>query len=256
MKLLARTQPLARYPIRRCLEVIRQLCFDGVEICLENEDIAPARLDAALVAAVRERVRALGLSPFSISYHKNYVYDDTFLRETQEAIRWTREFGTDIFVFAGTRPRPDDPGAWRRMVDRTGELARVAEACSVTLAEEFEPSFIVGSTAELLRLFDEVRSPRLAANLDLGHVFLCDPDPIAAIHQVGSRIVHCHIENMSTGVHEHRLPWEGDMDLSAYLEALRQEGFAGGLALDLYKQDYESVAAESLAYLRQILART
>lgn len=28
MKLLARTQPLAQYPIHRCLEVIRQLAWD------------------------------------------------------------------------------------------------------------------------------------------------------------------------------------------------------------------------------------
>lgn len=254
MKLLARTQPLAKYAIHRCLEVIRQLGYDGVEICLENPDLAPARLDAALVAAVHAQVADLGLAPYSVSYHKDFIHNDTFLRETQEAIRWTPEFGTDLFVLAGTRKRPDDPDEWPRMVDRTGELVRVAEECGVTLAEEFEPGFIVGCTAELLRLFEEVGSPRLAANLDLGHVFLCDPDPLAAIRQVGSRIVHGHVENMAAGVHEHLLPWEGAMDLGAYLRALREVGFAGGLALDLYKHDYEGVSPRCIAYLRGILS--
>jgi len=42
MQILGRTQPLAKYPVLRALEVIKALGFDGVEICLENEDMAPS----------------------------------------------------------------------------------------------------------------------------------------------------------------------------------------------------------------------
>ena len=34
---------------------------------------------------------------------------------------------------------------------------------------------------------------------------------------------------------------------------LRQAGFCGGLSLDLYKQDYETVAPECVAYLSDLL---
>jgi len=122
------------------------------------------------------------------------------------------------------------------------------------MAEEFEPGFVVGTTAQLLQLFSEVNSPALAANMDLGHVFLCDPDPVAAILEVGDRIVHCHIEGMAAGVHDHLLPQEGDMDLEAYLEALNTAGYDGPLSLDLYKHDYEVVAPDAIAHIRGLLA--
>jgi sugar phosphate isomerase/epimerase len=139
------------------------------------------------------------------------------------------------------------------MVARTRQLVSLAEICGVRLAQEFEPGFIVGSTADVLRLFEAIPSPNLVANLELGHVFLCDPDPLEAIRQLGPRIVHGHIENMAAGVHNHLLPQEGDIDLSAYLRALKEVGFAGALALDLYQHDYEAVSPAALDFLRDLL---
>jgi len=253
MKLLGRTQPLSHYPIGECLSVIRRLGFDGVEICLENPDLAPGLLTPELVGAVQAQVAALGLQPYSVSYHKDYIYDDAEFELTKQAIRWTPLFGTDLFVFSGGRRRSGDAAEWDRMVERTRELVEIAQAHGVVLALEFEPGFVVGSTADLLRLFDALPSPHLAANLDLGHVFLCDPDPLGAIRQIGAKTVHGHIENMRAGVHDHLIPQEGDMDLAAYLAALADAGFTGGLALDLYKYDYEAVAGEAIAYLRGLI---
>jgi sugar phosphate isomerase/epimerase len=256
VKVLGRTQPLAHYEIDECLAVISQLGFDGVEICLENDDLHPGQLDSERAAQIHARVEALGLGPHSVSYHKDYIYDDGLFEQTKQAIRLTRAFGTHIFVFSGTRRKgEDEASAWRRMVARTQALVEIAADFEVVLAEEFEPGFIVGSTADLLRLFDEVPSPYLAVNLDLGHVFLCDPDPLSSIRQVGHKVVHSHIENMRAGVHDHMLPWVGDMDLAAYLQALADVGFDGGLALDLYKYDYEDVALKCISYLSKLLER-
>ena len=43
------------------------------------------------------------------------------------------------------------------------------------------------------------------------------------------------------------------MELPVYLRALKNIGFNQGLALDLYKYDYEAVAKESVAYFKQLL---
>ncbi len=69
----------------------------------------------------------------------------------------------------------------------------------------------------------------------------------------GEKIVHCHVENMATGVHNHLLPQEGDMDLGAYIGALAEAGFTGGLALDLYSYDYEAIAPGAIEYLRGLI---
>lgn len=254
MKLQGRTQPLFnKYSSLDALDVIKRLGFDGVEFCLENEDMAPDTLTDARVAEVKAKIQALGLTPYSISYHVNYIYDDALFELTKQAIRWTPAFGTDILVFSGFFPKEGDTQAWETTVKRTRILADIAEECGVRLAQEFEPNFVVGSTEQLLQLFEEVNSPNLLANMDLGHVFLCDPDPVAAIHAVGDKIIHGHVENMATGVHNHLLPQEGDMDLGVYITALKDVGFTGGLSLDLYAQDYEAVSPDAIAFLRGLI---
>ena len=243
-----RTQPLARYPVDAALAIVKRLGFDGVEICLENPDLAPANLTHERVQQLGTCCDALGLAR-SMSYHMDYIYDDTILADTRKAIALAPACGARVFIISGTR----DPGradAWPRMVERTRELVQAAEAAGVTLALEFEPDFIVGSTAALHRLFDAIPSPHLQANLDLGHVFLCDPDPMQAIAGLAGRIAHGHIENMAHGVHCHLPPWTGDMDLRAYLQALAAIDFHGPLALDLYNEDYEAIGTRALTCLR------
>jgi sugar phosphate isomerase/epimerase len=70
---------------------------------------------------------------------------------------------------------------------------------------------------------------------------------------LGECIAHCHIENMATGVHRHLLPWDGDMDLAAYLSALAGVGYDGALSLDLYGIDYLGEAPRCFSYLRGLM---
>ena len=74
-----------------------------MEICLENPDLAPALLTPETIGAVRAQVAALGLQPYSVSYHKDDIYDDAEFELTRQAIRWTPQFGADLFVFFGAR---------------------------------------------------------------------------------------------------------------------------------------------------------
>lgn len=252
MILAGRTQPLSQYPWGQALALLRELGFDGVEVCLENPDLSPTLLDAALAQQVRERLVALGFAGWSISYHKDLL-DDRFYAETIRVLELLPLFGADVLVIGTPHLATAWPNVWERLVARLKELASLAEDVGVTLAEEAEPGFVVGCTADVLRLMAAVGSSRLAANLDLGHAFLCDPDPLAAIAQLGGRIAHVHVENMNRGVHDHQLPWEGDMDLAAYLAALRAAGFEGLAALDLYRHDYAAVAPRAIAHLRNLL---
>jgi sugar phosphate isomerase/epimerase len=245
---------LSQYSLLESLDVIERLGFDGVELCVEKRDWSLHDLGNLPVDAMRARIAELGLAPYSFGLHGDYVYDDRHFQVTQEAIEVAPRLGTNIFVFSGARRRSNDREEWARMVERTRELVATAADHDVVLAKEFEPDFIVDSTERLLRLFDEIPSPHLAANLDLGHVFLNDPEPLRAIRSLGAKIVHVHIENMVTGVHDHLLPQEGDMDLGAYLQTLDEVRFRGGMALDIYKYDYEAVARDALAYVRGLLS--
>jgi sugar phosphate isomerase/epimerase len=59
---------------------------------------------------------------------------------------------------------------------------------------------------------------------------------------------------MAAGVHKHLLPWEGDMDLQDYVDALRDVGFDGGLAFDIYDCDYAAVAGECISFLKKLIS--
>jgi sugar phosphate isomerase/epimerase len=254
--LSGRTQMMDAYPVPEALGRMKSLGFAGAEICVENLGfgIRPELFDAAYLAEVAATAKDLELDAWSYSYHADYIRDDEVLDRTIQAIRLTPTVGTDTFVFSGGRvdklAYPQEE--WRTLVTRTRVLAREAQANGVRLALEPEPGFICGTSAQLLRLMDEVDSPSLCCNMDVGHAFLCDPFPLESIRELGDRIVHCHLEDMRRGVHDHLLPGDGDMDLPAFVRALEALGCSGPAALDLYGYDYEQVAPGAMKYLRAV----
>ena len=56
---------------------------------------------------------------------------------------------------------------------------------------------------------------------------------------------------MCMGEHCHKLPWEGDIDLLAVYRKLKMLGYDGPVSLDIYLQDYESVAPKCLSYINR-----
>ncbi|MEJ5310801.1 MAG: hypothetical protein WHX52_13630 [Anaerolineae bacterium] len=111
MMIFGRTQPLAHYPILDCLPVLQRLGFDGVELCMENDDLSPAVVTPRFAAEVGARATAL-FSAHSVGYHKDYIYDDGFFELTKRAIALTPDFGADILVFSGTHKRAGDAAEW------------------------------------------------------------------------------------------------------------------------------------------------
>ena len=258
MYIAGRTQMMDRHSVYEALGRMKDLGFRGVELSLLDIRFHPRAdlLDDFMAARIRERIESLGFDAFSVSCHGDFVFDDDTFALVKRGIMYARELGTDVFVFSGARSgKTEDPREqWKRMRDRTAELCRIAEDHGIRLAEEAEPGFICGNAAELVRLIGEIGSPALGCNMDIGHSFLCDPDPPAAIRELGDRIFHCHVENMRRGVHDHLLPHIGDMDLSSYFRTLGEIGFSGLLALDLYGYDYEEVAPDAIEYVESLIS--
>ena len=155
MKILGRTQMLSQYSLIDSLSIIKGLGFDGVEICVERQDWSLLDLDSLPIDAIREQVGELNLAPYSFSLHQDYVYNDERFEMTKTAIQMTPALGTNIFVFGGAKKRTGDKYEWQRMVERTRQLTALAEDNGVILAKEFEPGFVVGSTQELIQLFED-----------------------------------------------------------------------------------------------------
>jgi sugar phosphate isomerase/epimerase len=108
----------------------------------------------------------------------------------------------------------------------------------------------------MARLMQQVGSSRLRVNLDIGHAQVTDDDLAATIRQLGSAIVHLHLEDIKGRVHRHLPFGEGDIDFAAVRRALDEIGYAGPYVVDLFGQSAEPpvVAERALAALRQYFA--
>ncbi|MCL2740612.1 MAG: sugar phosphate isomerase/epimerase [Oscillospiraceae bacterium] len=257
MFIYGRTQPLKDLAISDALGTLRGLGFEGVELCFENPDIDPrSALDEGLAARLRERLDGLGFpGGHSLSYHQDYVGDPDAFKGLIRIMGLSGALGSDVLVISCPYARTGSADEWDATAGRLRELCAAAEGNGLRLALEPEPRFVVGDTASLLRMMGEVGSAALHANLDLGHMFLGDDDPLARIRQVGPKVAHVHVENMRAGIHDHRLPHDGDMDLGEYVRALSDIGFKGGMALDMYKHDYREIAPDAIRYIKGLIAK-
>ena len=256
MLIAGRNQVLDQLALEDGFRTLRAAGADAVELCHEHPAMSPDRMTqpdgAEFARQVGAMVAEAGLKPSAVGWHCEYVTNEVNFEKLKELIPLAPAFGTDIFITSGVG-RGEAPNKPELLVQRTRALCDLAERSGVRLAIEYEPNFIVGDTDSLLRLCDQVGSDALCANLDLGHVFLVEADPIGAIRRLGRRTVHCHVEGMAKGVHKHLAPWEGDLNLAVYLRVLAELGFDGALALDLYRPDYPAVAPACFSYLRGML---
>lgn len=257
MYLLGRVQMIAPLPYEEGVKRLMAKGFDGIEFGISDRQFKPRpEFFAPGFAAEMKRVIAEnGVKAYSVSAHMDYTKSEEAFRAVHDAIRVAKEMDAPVVIINGAQKNEEEPFEvqWARNIEKTKELCGYAEQLGVPLAMEFEPGFVVDSTALMLKAFDEIGSPMLGVNCDIGHVFLCDPDPLQAIQDCKGKILHAHLENMKTGVHNHLVPYEGDMDLPAYIAALRKAGFDGCAAFDAYQYDYEAVAEPSVAYFHSIL---
>ena len=257
MLLYGRTQILPQYSYAEAVDFIMNSGFDGVEISafdkhfhLREEFCAPG-----FAAAMHDAMARSGVRGFSVSAHMDYTETPEAFDLICKLIRVAAEMKSEYIIINGAIRRENEEyeAQWEAMIQRTRELAHMAGELGLRLAVEDEPGFVIDNTELLLRAFREVDSPVMGINCDIGHVFLCDPDPLYAIEQSAPYILQCHVENMARGIHDHLVPWEGDMDLPAYITKLREVGFDGGLGLDLYKYEYADVCAQCAAYFRKLI---
>lgn len=257
MYLLGRTQMIPEAGYEEAVRRIMSVGFDGVEINIYDRSfrLREEFYHAGFAKTMKEILKRNGVTAFSVGAHMDYTAGREAFEKVRGALFVAAEIGAGAVIVTGAVKRAEEEfkAQWSRQLEALGKLCFGAEEEGVNLALEFEPGFVIDSTALMLEAFGEIRSPRLCVNADIGHMFLQDKEPLKSIEECGSRIVHAHLDNMKQGVHNHLVPYEGDMDMKAYLRALRSAGFDGTASLDVYQYDYEAVAPKSLAYLRGLL---
>jgi len=254
MKFGFRTGGFTGWKIEAILEALSQIGFDGVELCLESVDMRPENFTQAKADDLKRFMGGIGLEIASVSYHGDVEPVDQRRSNTIKALEVTKWLGADVLIINAERARDgEEKEQWRGLTDRLKDLTALAEDRGVNVAVEPEPLLVVGDIDDMIRLMDDVNSPRLKVNLDIGHAYITDPSLPDTIKQLGDAIVHTHIEDIKDKVHNHLELGQGDIDFAAMQAALKEIGYNGYYVVDLFRlgDDPSGVATRTLAALRE-----
>ena len=256
MLICARPQMMSlRHSMDEIVLMFRVAGFDGFEFCIEDKlfHVRPDVIETYAAEHVAALARDNGLAISAIGCHVDFVGNDDVFEVIKKGIAQTPRFGTDVFILAAGQRTEEGDGGYKELVARLGVLLRIAAEHGVRIALEPEPGHRIDTTESFLRLVDDLGGdPAMCCNFDIGHSHLLDPDIPESVSRLGTRIAHAHIENMGS-VHRHLVPWEGDIDLTAVLRALRTAGFDGALAFDFYNEAYREVMPRVADHLHGLL---
>jgi len=251
-----RTAGFAAWELGPTLQEIKRIGYDSVELCLEHPGALPEIMDDVRVRRVSKMLEELELELSSVSWHGDGSPMEERERRTLVALDVARRMGAKVFVMNSEAKDAAIPGQLAAVEDRLRRICRKAEEYKIDIAIEPEPRLVIESSRDLEQMIAKVCSPRLKANLDIGHAYITDPDVIDTIRRLGKLIVHTHVEDIAGKVHKHLLPGAGDMNLAAVFKALRENGFDGYFTIDLFNlgDNPDQTAGEALAALQKVCA--
>jgi len=249
-----------KWSFDECVRFFKKVGFDGIEFCFEDYyfNVRPDYAERFFARHARELCDELGMVIGSVGNHMDYVYDDDNFELIKKTIPVMQEYGTDILITATPDLKHFHKYHRReeyteRFEKRLKELLELASGYGVKIAIEPEVHNLITTTKDFLNLCEKMGYDNLVCNFDVGHAFLTDEDMFESIKLLGNKIVHAHVEGMNRGEHTHLLPGDGDMDLPAVIRAMKDVGFNGAMALDIYIYEYNEYAEESVRRLREML---
>ena len=181
----------------------------------------------------------------------------------QRALEITADFGVPFLTLHAGFMEEADPARARRFRHRLIALADAAAGCGVMLLMETGQE-----TADCLRvLLKELDHPAVGVNFDPANMILYGKgNPVEAVRALGRWIRHVHIKDACAarvaGTWGTEVPWgEGHVGGAAFLDALKEAGYNGALAIERESGDDRlrdiRLAAERLqSYTRQTRGHT
>jgi sugar phosphate isomerase/epimerase len=264
------TNGCANHRLGDALALIAEAGYDGVALTLDHHHFDPFAPDFDRRAGTLDaRLRALGLglvveTGARFLLNPRQKHEPTLLHPDPDARERRLDFltraldvceicgGEAVSFWSGTpQEGVAEDDAWQRLTGGVATVVERAEERGVTAAFEPEPGHLTETVASYERLADEVPGLRLA--LDTGHCLVTqDVAPAEAVRSRADRLGTVAIEDMRRGVHRHLPFGEGDMDVPAVLQALRETGFDRLVCVELSRASptaHETIP-QSLAFLK------
>lgn len=270
------TNGFADHPLEAALDVMQACGYGAVALTLghphldpfaadwrdRTEDLAADLRRRGLRSVVETGARYL-LDPWT-KHRPTLVDRDAeprmdFLRR---AVEIAEILGADcVSLWSGVLPGDVTADAARVLLDeRLDALVRFAADHDVVLALEPEPGMLVETVADALAVRARIGHPaNLGLTVDLGHCVVVEPGGVVgALRAAGPLLRNVQADDMRSVAHEHLPFGEGELDLGAALQTLREIDYRGVVAVELPRHSHAAptLARESLAALEAAASKT
>lgn len=267
-----------RTSLSSALQDIAEIGFDGVEILCDRPHwfsgmVAPAEVEhiAALLCDLHLTVSNLNANAATGYYYPHPAinhFEPALTNPAPEMRRWRQQYTIETIRLAAQLNAPcisitsgePIPGiarnqAFEMMVESLKPICEEAALHNVKIGIEYEPGLIIESAADVIAVIEQVNSPALGVNFDIGHSYLMHEHPEETVQLLAGRIWNVHVEDIKDHIHFHLIPGKGDLPFNRYLRALKRNDYKGLLTLELYSYPEKPIAAgkEGLAYLTSLL---
>lgn len=280
MKLSFSTNAYTRFSIFEAVRRIADAGYEGVEILADAPHLFPPAFSDSDADRLATLLGETGLKPASINantaagyYGRAFwepLFEPSLANPVETERRWRMDYTrrcielaarfdcSSVSITSGRMVPGITPEASMELLKESlRELLPTAESHAVRLGVEYEPGLLIERCRDLAALLDELDSPFLGANLDLGHSRVLGEDPETVLQALRGRVFHVHLEDIAGGRHYHLIPGEGDMDFERLFRLLERHRYDGFVTIELYTypQCPDEAARKALERLKPLLGR-
>jgi L-ribulose-5-phosphate 3-epimerase len=267
------TNGFAHHRLEDALAIVADLGYESVALTIDYnaldpyEPNLPARCEALHQLLKRLRLRCVIETGARFLLDPRRKHQPTLLSGEpserlrrldllQRAVEIARALEADAVSFWSGAPTDRELECiWMdRLVVCCKSLSDYAGARGVRLAFEPEPGMFIDTMPRFAELFERVNHPSFGLTLDIGHLHCQGEAPIAEyVRRWSERLWNVHIEDMRSGVHDHLMFGQGEIQFGSVMRTLEEVGYAGGVHVELSRHSHDAVetAQRALAFLRQ-----
>ncbi|MBD3182549.1 TIM barrel protein [Candidatus Poribacteria bacterium] len=264
MKIAYGTYATPMLSLEESLEMIKNIGYDGVEICISPKHKSmPEDLDAEKRDNLKGMLKKMELGVPALFMLGAVLNEDKKIhQERLELAKHVRQLAEDFdlgdtpVLSVGIGGKSNMWESHRNMlIDLLGDYSKVAEREDFILAIEAHARAMVDRSKRAIWVIETADSPNIKLHFDIVHFFLAG-EPIAeTVHKLVPYTGHTHITDakIKEKGFELLLLGQGDLDSVEYVKAMHEAGWDDFITLEVStmvwsKEEYDPVEAAEFSY--------
>jgi len=223
------------------IERLKKIGYDGIEICLGQQQVEPYKQTAKLV-----RDLGLGITCVTVlGADANPVSPDAAVRaKALDALKWnidrTADCGATLLcgpihsafaTFTRADIRADEYQRSAEVLRAAGDYARQADVTLVPEALNRFECYLCNTMAQLRHLVELTGHPNVRAMFDTHHANVEEKKQADAIRTIAPVLAHVHLSENDRGT-----PGSGHVDFGDALRTLAAVGYDGWMTIEAFSR--------------------